>query len=186
MKTLVKYLFFLILFVFSATVVVGLFLPSDYFLSRRITIAAPISAVHVYVGDLAQWESWSPWKDGDPSLLTTLGPITEGVGATSSWKGRDGEGNLIVTASDSAKGIEYDLFFDQGKWKSTARINYSVVDATNTTVVWEMEGSVEAPVIGGYFALLMDRMVGPMYEIGLARLKERVESSQAGEENEAT
>jgi len=42
-------------------------------------------------------------------------------------------------------------------------------------VTWSMSGDMDMPVIGGYFALLMPRMVGGDFEKGLAKLKAQAE-----------
>ncbi len=176
MKVVLKYALFVLLFVFSFTLILGLFLPKDYLVSRKIEIDASPEVIHRYVGDLKKWELWEPWSDGDPSLLTTLGEQTEGVGANSSWQGRDGDGSLRFTASDPARGIAMDLFFNSGAWKSSSQIKYQELAPEKTEVQWTMQGKVEAPIIGGYFAMLMDRMIGPMYDIGLSRLKKLAET----------
>ena len=56
MKRLVQGLGVLILVV----VVVGLFLPRDYEVSRSIVIQASREAVHARVGELRAWPNWSP------------------------------------------------------------------------------------------------------------------------------
>ncbi len=45
-----------------------------------------------------------------------------------------------------------------------------------------LRGEVDTPVLGGYLALLMDSMAGPMFERGLARLKQVVEDQVKSEE----
>lgn len=179
LKIVFKYLLFVALFLFSFAVVVGLFLPTQYEVSRSVRIAAGSGTIHRFVGDLRKWELWEPWSDGDPSLLTTLGEQTQGVGASSSWRGRDGEGSLRFTASDPESGIAMDLFFNKGQWQSTSEIRYRSISAELTEVQWSMQGQVEAAVVGGYLALLMDRMIGPMYETGLSRLKKLAEKAEA-------
>ena len=156
-------------------VAVGFFLPSSYEVKRSVVIDAKPSAVHKYVGNLEKWGEWEPWTEGDPTIETTLGKKTSGVGASQTWTGKEGDGKLTFTASDSDKGIEYDMEFDGGKWKSKGAMRYEAVEK-KTTVTWEMTGTVELPVIGGYMALMMDGWTGPYFEKGLAKLKAKVES----------
>jgi hypothetical protein len=111
------------------------------------------------------------------------GEKTTGVGASQSWSGRDGKGSLVFTASDPAKGIEYDLLFEEGAWKSKASLTYSRLNSTQSVVTWKMWGSADIPIIGGYFALLMDRMVGPMFAAGLEKLKRVVEQGDKAGSN---
>ena len=46
-------------------------------------------------------------------------------------------------------------------------------------VTWEMRGSIPVPVIGGYLAMTMDGMIGPMFEDGLRKLKVVAEAKRA-------
>ncbi len=124
-----------------------------------------------------QLDSWSPWLEEDPSLIVTRGETTSGVGANQSWVGKDGDGSLTLTQSSPTEGIEYDLFFEQGTYQCWAAMSYTEISENATKVVWTMKGNIDATAIGGYFALLMDSMVGGMFERGLEKLKEQVEKN---------
>lgn len=149
--------------------VVGAFLPSTYNVERKVTISASIADIHPLVNDLKRWPEWGPWKDGDPTIEITLGPVTEGKGASQMWKGVSGTGQLAFTASDPAKGVEYDLIFDDA-FSSKAVIAYQA-GGQNTDVTWSMSGDTGWNIIGRYFVLMMDSQVGPMFDSGLRKLK---------------
>ena len=159
-------------------IVVGLFLPTQYTVTRTQMIQAKTSAIHTHVNDLTKWEAWAPWKNGDPSLVITQGKKTSGVGASQSWDGKDGNGSLTFTKSSKKVGIDYDLTFNDGKFKSTAFIHYRDMGG-NTQGNWTMTGDMEVPVVGGYLARTMDSMVGDMFENGLTKLKNVVEGKKA-------
>jgi hypothetical protein len=69
--------------------------------------------------------------------------------------------------------VVYDMSFDGGKYVSTGAIRYEVGDG-GTRVTWEMIGENDG-VIGRYFGLMMESMVGPSFEQGLSRLKHAAE-----------
>ena len=153
---------------------IGIILPKNYTVSRSVVINAPTEKIHTYVNDLNMLNQWSPWEESDPDLIIQKGHITSGVGAHQSWSGKSGSGELTLTKSDPDIGIEYKLLFNEKKYKCESSIKYK--NHTNSTeVVWNMNGYANMPVLGGYFALLMDSMVGPMFEKGLHRLKRVVE-----------
>lgn len=154
-------------------VVVGLFLPTSYTVERSIVIDAPAAQIHEYVGDLNNWDAWEPFREGDPTIVVTYGEKTKGVGATQSWVGESGDGALTFTKDSPVEGIEYDLIFDQGT--SESAIKYSPLEDGETEVTWTMSGDMGTPVIGGYFVLMMDSMVGGMFDKGLSNLKGTVE-----------
>lgn len=157
--------------------VIGLFLPTSYSVKRSIVIDAPPEKVHEYVGDLSKWETWSPWEEEDPTLIVTLGEKTSGVGASESWVGDSGDGALTITESSPSCGIKYDLLFNGGEYESEGSITYETLPEEKTEVTWAMSGDMGKSVTGGYFALLMDTMVGNVFDKGLSNLKKTVESA---------
>jgi hypothetical protein len=160
-----------------ALVLVGLVLPKHYECKRKIVIEAEPAKVHVLVGDLKRWDEWAPWKEEDPTIVTTFGPTTTGTGASQSWTGDSGGGRLRFTQSDAMTGIVFDMEFVDGErtMPATGWIRYAPAPK-GTEVEWAMQGEMRMPVIGGYFALITDMMIGPMFEKGLAKLKAKAEA----------
>lgn len=181
MKKLLKVIAIVVVAVVGAIVIVGLFLPTRYEVKREIVVDAPAEMVHALVGDLNRWPEWEPWRDSDPTIQVTLGDQAVGVGASQSWKGKSGTGELVLTASDPATGIAYDLVFDE-VYVSKVAVSYSDSAGGGTRVAWVMVGEADAPIVGGYFARLMNPMVGPMFESGLNKLKAATEADMPAEE----
>lgn len=171
---IIKQVLSVILVLLVVVIAFGFFLPTEYEVSRSIVINAPNQEIHSYLNNLKKWGKWSPWVEKDPSLKVTLGEITSGVGATQSWIGDSGEGSLIFTYSDPDSGIDYDLDFNKGKYKSTSSFQYEPL-GDSTKVVWSMSGDTNTPIIGGFFAYKMDSWVGSDFEKGLKNLKKVVE-----------
>lgn len=176
MRIVVIILLVLILLFAAVVVIGGMMLSKEYELERSVVIAAPPAAIHELVGDLERWDDWTPWKENDPSVQVTLGPKSKGVGASQTWTSNEGDGELTITQSDPQTGIEYDMvFLNEGeRMSSKGKVTYEIVEG-GTKVTWSMGGSIDTAIIGGYFATMMDAMVGPMFEKGLAQLKEAAE-----------
>jgi hypothetical protein len=155
--------------------VIGLFLPARYSVERSVVIDAEPGEIHGYVGNLRRWDEWAPWKEEDPSIVATLGEKTSGQGASQSWVGESGTGALTITASSPDTGIEYDLLFDGGTYECKSSMKYDRMPDGDTKVTWAMSGDMGKSLTSGYFALLMDTMVGNMFEKGLSNLKNVVE-----------
>lgn len=153
-------------------VLVGVLLSGEYTVERSVVVQAKPPKIHDLVGDLARWDDWMPWKEEDPSVEVKLGDKTKGVGANQTWTSKDGTGRIDFTASDEDKGIEYDMAFNE--WKSKGSIRYDRLD-DSTKVTWTMKGTVDTPVLGGYFALMMPTMIGASFDKGLAKLKAKAE-----------
>ncbi len=157
-------------------IAIGFALPSSYTISRAVTINAAPARIHALVNDLERWPDWTPWAKADPSLVVTFGDITQGVGAHQSWTGNSGGGELTITRSDPDWGVGYDMSLDDGKYKSQATLEYKRAGSA-TEVVWTMSGENGNNPFTRYFGLMMDPMVGPMFEDGLNRLKLAAEKS---------
>ena len=168
-----------ILVILILVVVVGLFLPTSYRVERASVIAATPESIHEYVGDLTKWDEWTPWREEDPTIIVTRGEKTSGVGASQSWVGDRGDGALTITRDSPEEGIEYDMVFDGGAYVCESAMVYDTLPNGDTKVTWIMNGNMEMPVIGGYFALVMDSMVGAMFDKGLLNLKKSVEGGVA-------
>lgn len=172
---ILKTIFSAIIIFIVIVVVVGLFLPTSYTVEQSVVIDAAPDQIHKYVGNLNKWSAWEPWREGDPTIVVTHGEKTQGVGASQSWVGESGDGALTFTKDSPTEGIEYDLFFDDGAYVSQSAIAYDPLGDGETKVTWIMTGDIGAPVIGGYFALMMNSMIGEMFDKGLSNLKTTVE-----------
>ncbi|MCF6193351.1 MAG: SRPBCC family protein, partial [Kangiellaceae bacterium] len=137
-------------------IIVGLTLSNKVDVRRTIEIDAPISSVHKFTSDLKEWPKWSPWLDEDLSIVTTLGPVTQGVGASQTWKGVSGGGSLQFTSSSTESGIEYDMQFNGDSTVYASGLSYqSDGYKTKTIVGWYMTGEIQPNIIGNYFAQRM-------------------------------
>ncbi len=164
-----------------AIVAVGMLVPSNYTMERSIVIQAAPERVHEFVGHLDKWPQWAPWADEDPELVITMGPMSTGVGASQSWSGKDGDGDLVFTKCDPVLGIAYDMAFvmDGERLPATSAMVYSG-SGTETTVTWTMEGDWEGTVptpIAGWMTLFTPMMMGGTFESGLSKLKEVAEAA---------
>ncbi len=157
--------------------VVGLIIPNDVNVTRSIEIDATPEQIHYYINDLEQWPSWSPWVTADPSMKTTIGDIKSGVGATQSWQGESGSGSLTITESSVESGVVYDMSFEGDPGVYQAGLVYQPTDK-GTRVTWFMKGKMKPIIIGNYFSLLMDSLVGGSFEQGLQMLKQQVEQAE--------
>jgi len=157
---------------------IGLFLNPEFQVKREVSIKASPETIHTYINDLNQWPKWSPWQQLDPSVKTTVGDISSGIGASQSWTDNTGGGKLKFTHSSLKDGIVYDLNFAGDPSVFITKMGYRV-EGDHTYVSWSMQGKMEPIIIGNYFAQLMDTLVGDSFMLGLNNLKETVESEQS-------
>lgn len=152
--------------------------PSEYRVSRTLTMTAPAHEIFAQLNDFHRWEAWSPWAKLDPKAkLSFEGPIA-GKGAIFAWSGNSkvGEGRMTMVEStpDSLVRARTDFvkpFVGSSYSEFTLRPEGAV-----TAVSWTMFG--ENDFIGKAMCLVvsMDKMLGGEMEKGLASIKGLVET----------
>ena len=146
---------------------------AGYTVERGSTIAAPTHLVHALVDDFHQWPLWSPWEDIDPDLQRTYTGPEAGVGSRYAWSGnrRAGAGSMEVTRSTPEQ-IDITIEFLK-PFRSTTQTTFllDATDGSETRVLWRMTGEHRGLMGVMGRVMSMDRMIGPDFEKGLARLK---------------
>lgn len=170
MKTFILFLLLLLTIIFA----VGYWIPTDYVIHKNIVIPKPPSLIHKYVGDLEKWQQWAPWKAEDPNIDITISDRVKGIGASQSWEDAHGGGSLVFTYWSPENGVEYDLFFNGGKYKCKAAIKYQPISDSKTKVNWTAYGDINIPIIGGYLAYYMKYSIGSLFKKGLEDLKKNI------------
>jgi hypothetical protein len=152
--------------------------PSAFRITRTATITAPSSAVFAQVNDLQKWDAWSPWAKLDPNAKNAFEGPASGVGAIMRWAGNNkvGEGSMTITESRPDEFISFKLeFLKPFAATNTAEFTFNPED-NQTIVTWCMYGKNN--FMGKAMGLIMncEKMVGGLFEKGLAALKSVVET----------
>ena len=148
--------------------VISIFLPSTFKVERSLAIHKSADTLFNQVNNLKNWQNWDPWERADPTMTHEyLGD--GGMGATHSWKGKDGNGTLTILQSISPDIVIYQLQFE-GFEPMQGRIEFDAETDSITNVKWVMEGNMGNNPIKKYFGVMMDKMMGPDYESGLKNL----------------
>ena len=191
MRFLKKLLLFIVVLI-ALLVGVAFVLPGSAHLERSITINRPVSEVHAILNSYRRFNEWSPWAAKDANAKYTFSGPTSGVGAKESWVGNPdtvGSGSQEIIESTPGQSVTTQLHFGD-QWQARARFALAPDNgAGSTKVVWSFDS--EAPlgmdrqfligVMSRYASLFMDKMIGPDYERGLARLKVLVEGMPAAD-----
>lgn len=168
---LVKWLVVVLASLAVLLTLVGFVLPSKFRVERSTEIRAPAEKVYALLQDPREWARWTVWNQRDPQMKMTYGGAAAGQGAKWAWQSQsEGNGEMEFLRAEPNKLIEYRLSFPDHGMSSTGLLTLTG-GATGTRVVWSNEGDMGANPYMHYFALFMDRMVGPDFEAGLARLK---------------
>lgn len=152
---------------------------STYTVERSATIAAEPQRIFDQIVDFRKWMTWSPWEGLDPNQQRTFSGAESGPGATYAWSGnrKAGRGRMEITSAQPPSEVRIALEFEK-PFKSSNTIEFFLIPegSGRTRVRWVMTGpKTLATKVMGLFSS-MDKMVGPDFEKGLARLKDAVEA----------
>ncbi len=151
---------------------------NTYTVERRQHMAVPPEVVRERIIDLRRWEAWSPWEDLDPEMRRTYGGATSGVGAWYEWEGnrKAGKGRMEIIGAEPST-VRIDLQFVKPFRSHSNTVFELQPDADGTLVTWKLVGpNTGMTRVMGLFTS-MDRMIGPDFEKGLARLKADAEAA---------
>lgn len=154
--------------------------PTEYSVTREVSIDAPVSVVFEMVNNHKNRDSWSPWERMDPNMTKTYEGPESGVGALYKWSGNDsvGTGSLEIMEVTENEMIKSKLSFTE-PWESTSDVIWTFKEDNGATLAsWTVAG--ELP---GFMFWMgqeeMDANMGPDFERGLGMLKEVAESSKS-------
>lgn len=155
--------------------------PDEFRVSRRIVIAAPAAAVFAHVDTLRNWEAWNPWGKLDPGMKLTYAGPAAGSGASYAWDGNNqvGTGRLTIVESLPPEYIRLKLeFMKPFSATNTGEFTFRP-EGGATAVTWSMSGRNNLLAKAMHLFFDMDKMVGGMFEKGLADMKTAAEAAAA-------
>jgi hypothetical protein len=154
--------------------------PADFRVVRTAAISAAPADVFAQVNDFHKWEAWSPWAKIDPAMKQTYEGAPTGTGAIYSWNGNGqvGAGRMTITESKPHDLIRIKLEFTR-PFASINDVEFTFKpEGQQTVVTWSMAGRKNFVTKAFGLIMSMDKMVGGMYEQGLAKMKTIAESAK--------
>jgi hypothetical protein len=167
-----------------------LFVSIGFILSKKIrvvetkTINYPIAVVFNQINNLKNWANWNFWQQKDGNIEINYGDIYEGLGGEYRWgskKNSIGTGSLWITESETNKSIKYMVDFG-GKGKGEATITFDNQTNKSVKVIWVFESRVDG-LLGGWFALMMKKMVKRSIKKSLENLELYLNDNMPKEDN---
>lgn len=157
---------------------ISLFLPSNYNVSRTININSSRRAVFNQVNEFRNWEAWSPWMAKDSTLALRYSDNSEGKGANLSWTSElTNNGSQQIIAVFEMDTIRTALNFEGGD-PANEYWYFNAAGDNRTELTWGRTG--ELSFFNRFSGLFIDGNIGGDFETGLSNLKYLVES-QKGE-----
>jgi Polyketide cyclase / dehydrase and lipid transport len=162
--------------------VIGLFLPSERYLERSITIYTPPSVVFEEVNSLRRWEKWSPWRDIDPNAVAIYEGPEAGIGCAMSWDSPNpkvGKGIQRIVVSEPNQRVVMSVDFADWDGTITAGWKFEEQAEGETRVTWSNHSDNRGKLLSKYMDLIIYPGLGKNYEQGLKNLKAHAEHTYA-------
>lgn len=165
---ILKYIFLLLLLSLVALSIFMATQKGDFNVERSKFINSPKPAVYNYVNDYKNWETFGSWTAQDPEIKITYPQKTIGAGASYSWEGKDGDGQMRTLFAKENDSISQKMNYNG----TLADVSWTFKDTTGgTKVTWRSKGKMSflfkiyAALNGG-----VDKVIGTMYEKSLTNL----------------
>jgi hypothetical protein len=134
-------------------------------------IKAKPEVVFAQVADLRAWKNWGVWFERDPQMQ-----ITYSETRLRSAAGRNGKANRRATAKRHSPGSRRlprsSTVCNSKGWVSRATGSFALIPRTDgVRVVWADTGDLGLNPLSRWFGLFLDRMIGPDFAAGLAKLR---------------
>jgi uncharacterized protein YndB with AHSA1/START domain len=169
-----KNLGFVLLLVVLSLALVGLFLPGNVNVERRLTIAASAETLFPLLDSPQAFTRWSPWSTpGSEIRYAFEGPVS-GVGASLHWEGGAfpmASGDFTITEVEPQRRVALRMHLPLlGKTHSTFEL-YPGPDAGSTLVAWRFQDDVGFNLLRRFLWLVVESTLGPQFERGLTNLQ---------------
>lgn len=176
MRVLLRIIIALVI-VAVALVAAGFLMPKNVTVQRSAEIKAPADKIYPLINDPKEWKRWGAWYLRDPQMQLEYAGAPTGVGAKWSWRSQtQGNGSMEVTEATPNQNMTYTLTFPDYNMQSRGQFTFTPKgDATEVT--WRMDSDLGSNPINRWFGTMLDKMVGPDFEAGLANLKKIAEGS---------
>ncbi len=165
---IIKYLFLLLLLSLVALSIFIATQKGEFNVERSKIINSSKSSVYNYINDYKNWEDFGSWITDDPEMKVIYAEKTIGLGASYSWEGRDGNGEMKTLYVKENDSISQKMTFNT----SPSSVNWSFKDTIGgTKVTWRTKGKMSfffkiyAALKGG-----PNKIIGEMYEKSLENL----------------
>jgi effector-binding domain-containing protein len=140
----------------------------DFNVERSKVVNSPKPAIYNYVNDYKNWEDFGSWTLEDPEIKISYPQKTIGKGASYSWDGKDGDGQMRTLYIKENDSISQKMDYNG----TLATVSWSFKDTTRGTKV-SLRSSGEMSFFFKIYAALnggVDKIIGTMYEQSLANL----------------
>ena len=165
---ILKYLFLLLLLSFVALSIFVATQKGDFTVVKSQVINSPKSNVYNFVNDFRNWEDFGSWITEDPEIKVSYPNKTIGPGASFSWQGKDGSGDMNTAFVKENDSISQKMNYNG----TSSSVFWSFKDTIGgTKVTWKTIGKMDFSMkVYTAFNGGINKIMGKIYEKSLANL----------------
>lgn len=161
--------------ILAIVLIVGLFLPTEYSVSREVTINRGKAEVFDYARMLEHQLDYSVWWKMDPKQVTTFNGEDGTVGFVAAWKSEldsVGSGEEEIVALQEGERIGFALRFREPfESNASSEMLFAAPDSNTTKLTWNFNGDMSYPFNVMQLFISMEDMLGQDIEEGLQNMK---------------
>ena len=161
--------------ILAIVLIVGLFLPTEYSVSREVTINRVKAEVFDYARMLEHQLEYSVWWKMDPKQVTTFNGEDGTVGFVAAWKSEldsVGSGEEEIVALQEGERIGFALRFREPfESNASSEMLFAAPDSNTTKLTWNFNGDMSYPFNVMQLFISMEDMLGQDIEEGLQNMK---------------
>jgi Polyketide cyclase / dehydrase and lipid transport len=178
MKTIRVLLVWLVGFVALAFCISFLF-PSQVKIERGTVIHASPEKIQAALHDFKKWPEWNPLLQFDTGAVITFSEPSIGRGAWLEWESTANKKvSKVEMISDSSYGVGLMMqLYGQRAMPSEIRILPIETNEGHYQVTWTYYEKLKWYPWEKFFAIVADKLRGPILEAGMSQLKEYVEGN---------
>ncbi len=154
----------------------GFTLPSTVHVERSLHIDSKPADIFPLVGNLNEWQKWSPWAKEDPDMEMEI--TGSGEGQILQWHSNVptiGNGTQEITESSPPTYVKSHLDFGEQGVADAAFLLEAEDEGTQVSWIFDADMREGVPLIkqpiSTYFVFFMDNLIGTKYETGLNQIK---------------
>lgn len=174
MKRYLRFLGFVAGSIFVMVLLLYTLLPSKGRVSRELAINAAPDVIYHQLVQLRNYESWFPWLVADRNQKVTFSHPSSGNGAYFTWDSKNknlGSGTFQITAVQPDSMVRFRMLYKNIPEASGQLLIQRDAHHDYSIVMWQIQIDAGWKPWLRLFSLMMDKLVGPALENGLADLK---------------
>lgn len=179
MKKWLKRIVFLLFSTIIILLIIGLVLPTEFQIERKIEISADKDSVFNYIKYLKNQNEFSVWSRMDPEMKISYKGTDGKPDFVYSWKSKNEEvgiGSQTITKITPGKRIDTHLkFLVPFENEDDAFMEVKKLTPKKTQVTWGLNGKMPYPLNAFTLFFDMDEALGKDLEGGLKNLKRNME-----------